>query len=95
MATKINHGSAGVPCPKCGHEISWVVDSRRVNASPAVRRRRECIACKARYTTYEQITVPLIHLAAQAATVDRYLGALVKQVGALQAMIENAKGEDE
>ena len=40
-------------CPSCGHEDDKVVDSRAVRDGLGVRRRRECAACRHRYTTYE------------------------------------------
>src|SRR3972149_3187019 len=42
-----------VRCPYCGHEDSKVIDSRAVNES--VRRRRRCLSCDRRFTTYERI----------------------------------------
>ncbi len=42
-------------CPFCGHEENKVVDSRPVQEGRAVRRRRECLGCSERYTTYEYI----------------------------------------
>ena len=42
-------------CPFCSHEDSRVVDSRETDSNEAVRRRRECIACGQRFTTYEKI----------------------------------------
>ncbi len=39
-------------CPYCGHDDSKVIDSRDVNE--AVRRRRECLECGSRFTTYER-----------------------------------------
>jgi transcriptional repressor NrdR len=42
-------------CPYCGHEEDKVVDSRSAQDGRAVRRRRECLKCKERYTTYEYI----------------------------------------
>jgi transcriptional repressor NrdR len=42
-------------CPFCGHEEDRVVDSRSVQDGRAVRRRRECLECKERFTTYEYI----------------------------------------
>ena len=41
-------------CPKCGCEESKVVDSRPSDSNDAIRRRRECIACGYRFTTYER-----------------------------------------
>jgi transcriptional repressor NrdR len=47
-------------CPFCGHEEDKVVDSRSSKEGQAVRRRRECLQCQKRFTTYEYIeTVPL------------------------------------
>ena len=41
-------------CPKCGCEESKVVDSRPSENNDAIRRRRECIQCGYRFTTYER-----------------------------------------
>ncbi len=41
-------------CPKCGCEESKVVDSRPSENNDAIRRRRECIQCGCRFTTYER-----------------------------------------
>ena len=40
-------------CPFCGYEDSRVVDSREVNEG--IRRRRECLRCEDRFTTYERV----------------------------------------
>jgi transcriptional repressor NrdR len=40
-------------CPYCGHEGQRVLDSRPARDGEAVRRRRECEACRRRYTTFE------------------------------------------
>lgn len=46
-------------CPFCGHLEDKVVDSREVSAGDSIRRRRECLSCHRRFTTYETIeTVP-------------------------------------
>ncbi len=42
-------------CPYCGHQEDKVVDSRSSKEGRAVRRRRECLECEKRYTTYEYI----------------------------------------
>ncbi|MFU0823959.1 transcriptional regulator NrdR [Clostridium sp.] len=42
-------------CPFCGFEESKVVDSRSTEDHKAIRRRRECLKCSKRYTTYEKI----------------------------------------
>ncbi|MDI3540997.1 MAG: transcriptional repressor NrdR [Thermosediminibacterales bacterium] len=48
-------------CPYCGFNESKVIDSRPTEEGTAVRRRRECLDCQQRFTTYEKIEeVPLI-----------------------------------
>ena len=42
-------------CPECGHEEDKVVDSRPHQDGRAIRRRRECLKCGKRYTTFEYI----------------------------------------
>lgn len=42
-------------CPYCGHKDDKVLDSRSVREGEGVRRRRECLACARRFTTYEEI----------------------------------------
>lgn len=48
-------------CPFCGYEESKVIDSRPADDGERIRRRRECIKCAKRFTTYEIIeSVPII-----------------------------------
>ena len=48
-------------CPACGYPESKVIDSRPVPESNSIRRRRECLACQKRFTTFETIeSVPII-----------------------------------
>jgi transcriptional repressor NrdR len=42
-------------CPKCGHTDDKVLDSRAAREGDAIRRRRACLACNQRFTTYEEI----------------------------------------
>lgn len=42
-------------CPVCGHHESKVTDSRYVEQQNATRRRRECLECGERFTTYERL----------------------------------------
>lgn len=41
-------------CPFCGHDETKVVDSRMSESQDAIRRRRECLSCTQRFTTYER-----------------------------------------
>ena len=48
-------------CPFCGDQESKVVDSRPAEDGNSIRRRRECIACQRRFTTYETVeSLPII-----------------------------------
>ncbi len=47
-------------CPFCNHKETKVVDSRETNEGKITRRRRECLKCQARFSTYEE--VELLHL---------------------------------
>jgi transcriptional repressor NrdR len=42
-------------CPKCGCQDDKVIDSRASREGATIRRRRECIACEYRFTTYEEV----------------------------------------
>jgi transcriptional repressor NrdR len=42
-------------CPFCGHLNDKVIDSRESKEGDAIRRRRQCLACERRFTTYERI----------------------------------------
>jgi transcriptional repressor NrdR len=42
-----------VHCPFCTHDDTRVIDSRLLGEGDQIRRRRECMSCKARFTTYE------------------------------------------
>jgi transcriptional repressor NrdR len=44
-----------VKCPFCNHLEDKVVDSRETKEGDTIRRRRECLACERRFTTYERI----------------------------------------
>lgn len=48
-------------CPFCGYDDSKVVDSRPTDEGDSIRRRRECLGCNKRFTTYETVErIPLI-----------------------------------
>ncbi|HDL48878.1 MAG TPA: transcriptional regulator NrdR, partial [Actinobacteria bacterium] len=46
-------------CPFCASEDTRVIDSRPVEEGSAIRRRRECVSCGNRFTTYERADIPL------------------------------------
>lgn len=45
-------------CPFCANAESKVLDSRPTEEGAAIRRRRECLACAGRFTTYEKVEAP-------------------------------------
>ena len=48
-------------CPYCGYKESKVVDSRPADEGSSIRRRRECLACERRFTTYETMeSLPMV-----------------------------------
>ena len=48
-------------CPFCGHAESKVIDSRPADEGNSIRRRRECLGCSKRFTTYETVErMPLV-----------------------------------
>ncbi len=48
-------------CPYCEFEESKVIDSRPTDEHEAIRRRRECLSCRKRFTTYEKVeSIPLM-----------------------------------
>lgn len=49
-------------CPHCQHTNSKVVESRDVATGESTRRRRECLECQSRYTTYERIERSTIYV---------------------------------
>ncbi len=44
-------------CPACHHSDTKVTDSRMVNEGMAIRRRRECLKCSFRFSTYEEVEI--------------------------------------
>lgn len=55
-------GGDAVRCPYCHYEDSKVLDSRPTDEGMAVRRRRECLSCQRRFTTYEKVEEQMLHV---------------------------------
>lgn len=61
IATRIKGDVVTVKCPYCGYTESKVVDSRPTDENERIRRRRECLKCGKRFTTYEVIeSIPIV-----------------------------------
>ena len=55
------NGGVSMKCPYCGFEESKVIDSRPMDDCEKIRRRRECLSCNKRFTTFEIIeTLPIM-----------------------------------
>ena len=70
-------------CPACGHVESKVLDSRPTEEGAVIRRRRECLACGERFTTYEKVEQPRFVVVKkdgrrEAFSATKILGGLVK-----------------
>ena len=49
-------------CPKCAGDRDKVIDSRTVRDGASIRRRRICLKCGHRFTTYESVAVPVLQV---------------------------------
>lgn len=73
-------------CPQCQQSESKVIESRDVAGGESIRRRRECLHCQHRYTTYERLERPAITVIKKDGT--RQLYDRQKLVGGLQKACE-------
>ncbi len=60
--TEVNYREVpDMKCPYCGFLESKVIDSRRLEETGSIKRRRECLACEKRFSTYERVELaPLV-----------------------------------
>ena len=81
-------------CPFCGDQDSKVVDSRHSEDGLSIRRRRECLACQRRFTTYEYVeTLPIIVVkrdgSRQAFDRNKILNSMVRAFDKRQVAVED------
>ena len=88
-------------CPFCGFEESKVIDSRPTDEGQRIRRRRECLQCAKRFTTYERIETVPVMVIKKDKTRERFdreklLGGLLKacekrpvEIGALESTVNS------
>jgi transcriptional repressor NrdR len=57
---KLDPGASRVRCPYCSSDRDRVVDSRATEGGAAIRRRRECLVCGQRFSTYERAEHPAL-----------------------------------
>lgn len=70
-------------CPYCGHPESKVIDSRPADENASIRRRRECLSCAKRFTTYETVeSLPMVVIkkdgSRQSFDRNKVLGGLIR-----------------
>ena len=81
-------------CPFCGDQESKVVDSRRSEDGNSIRRRRECLACQRRFTTYEiveSLTIIVVKRDGSRQAFDRnkILNSMVRAFNKRQVAVED------
>lgn len=59
-------------CPYCDGDDSKVVDSRSYSGGYSIKRRRECLKCKKRFTTYENIEQPVFYVVKKDGTREEF-----------------------
>ena len=84
-------------CPFCANPESKVVDSRPADEGASIRRRRECLVCHKRFTTYETIeSVPLVVIkrdgSRQAFDRNKLLGSMLKACEKRSVSMETLEG---
>jgi transcriptional repressor NrdR len=89
----------GVRCPACGSFDDKVIDSRQADDGTSIRRRRVCIACSRRFTTFERVEeAPLVVTKRSGERVpfdrSKIVGG-VRAAGKARPLVEDGDGVDE
>jgi transcriptional repressor NrdR len=66
-------------CPRCSHTDDKVVDSRTAEDGTSIRRRRECLACAARFTTFERVEEVAVEVRKSDGSVEPFLREKVER----------------
>jgi len=80
-------------CPFCGHSDTKVVDSRDTNDGKAIRRRRECEKCQARFSTYEEMEIMRLTVIKRDGSKQEYNRSKV-EIGMRKALEKRPVSED-
>lgn len=92
-------------CPRCQHIDAKVIESRDAGEGDAIRRRRECLACQHRYTTYERIERPNLAIVKKDgarelfdrhklfAAIHRAVGKFLNSEMEIEAIVTNVEDE--
>lgn len=81
-------------CPWCGHPDDKVVDSRPAEQGSTIRRRRQCLACKRRYTTFERVEELGLLVRKSDGSVEPYRREKLA-AGIRKAIVNRPVGEDQ
>ena len=96
-------GPAAVQCPYCSNENSKVIDSR--DAGDSIRRRRECLRCGLRFTTYERVQTRALQIVKRDGRREEFIreklwASLTKAcakrplpVGSIEKVVEDIEGQ--
>jgi transcriptional repressor NrdR len=80
-------------CPFCGNSDTKVVDSRDTNDGKAIRRRRECEKCQARFSTYEEMEIMRLTVIKRDGSKQEYNRSKV-EIGMRKALEKRPVSED-
>ena len=80
-------------CPYCGYRESKVVDSRPAEEGTSIRRRRECLSCEKRFTTYETMeSLPMVVIkkdgSRQSFERGKVLGGMIRALADLERLAD-------
>lgn len=81
-------------CPKCGSDELKVNESRDLESGNAIRRRRECLKCANRFTTYERVETPRINVVKRGGVVEGFQREKI-QSGVEKALINRPFSEED
>jgi transcriptional repressor NrdR len=80
-------------CPFCNHSDTKVVDSREAQEGKAIRRRRECGGCQARFSTYEEVEIFRLIVVKRDGHKEEYSREKIRH-GLLRALEKRPSGEE-
>jgi len=80
-------------CPFCGNSETKVIDSRDTNDGKAIRRRRECEKCQARFSTYEEMEIMRLTVIKRDGNKQEYDRAKI-EIGIRKALEKRPVGEE-
>lgn len=83
----------GMDCPDCGHDRTQVVDTETTKDGAVVRRRRECLRCSFRFTTYERTEWSTLQIKKRSGEIEPY--SREKLRAGIQRAVEKRPVSDE